>query len=66
VTNAGKLARHVPPTGAPFFGTMGAPLLQPMFSNLTSGSGNSGIGLMANAGMLIEQPCFHTSTRLHP
>jgi len=58
VTNAGKLASHVPPTGAP--------LLQPVFSNLTSGCGNSGTGLMANAGMLIEQPCFHTSTRLHP
>ncbi|OQU83738.1 hypothetical protein SORBI_3005G166432 [Sorghum bicolor] len=40
----GKLASHVPPTGAP--------LLQPVFSNLTSGCGNSGIGLMANAGAI--------------
>ncbi|XP_066335742.1 uncharacterized protein [Miscanthus floridulus] len=44
VTNAGKLASHVPPTGAP--------LLQPVFSNLTSGCGNSGTGLMANAGAI--------------
>ncbi|WVZ88786.1 hypothetical protein U9M48_035260 [Paspalum notatum var. saurae] len=54
VTDAGNSASHAPATDSPFMGTMRTSVSQTLFGNLTSHCGNSGIGLMANAGAAAD------------
>ncbi|CAO2142150.1 unnamed protein product [Urochloa humidicola] len=60
-TGGSKLASHVPTNDALSLGTMCAPVPQTMFGSLTSCYGNSGVGLMANAG----DPVAHVSQTMN-
>ncbi|RLM64897.1 hypothetical protein C2845_PM16G13160 [Panicum miliaceum] len=65
VTNAGKLASHMPTPGAPFLGNMGASLSQTGFGSLTSHCENSGIALIANTGATVSPVSQTTNLTSH-